>query len=278
MSETTATPGTTTTATTETPSWLDAVDGEVKGFWANKGWDTDPHKLAVQATAAYREAEKFIGVSPDQIVRLPKAGDANAQKALWQRLGMPAEATGYDFAGVKFADGTDPEASFIEQFRGAAHAHGLSADAAKGMAGAMVKYLDGVKTGESADEAAKLQAERDALQRNWGANMDANKFIASQAVARLGLKPETVAALESVVGYSQVMEMFRDIGTRIGEHTYVSGNNPQNNGVMSVDQAKARQAELKQDPTWVRGYLNGDNDKVREMTSLNTIIAGAMPR
>jgi hypothetical protein len=262
-------------------AWHANVAADIRDLWAAKSWDhSDPAKLAVTLTENYRNVEKFIGAPADQIIRLPKADDAAGFRALWTKLGAPQDATGYDLSGVKFADGKDLDAPFVESFRAAALAHGLTKEAAGGMAGFFTKFMDGVSAGEAAESTAALTREQEALKQNWGANFEANKFVASQAAAKLGVKPEQVAALEKVVGYAKVMEMFRDIGVRTGEAKYVAGEGAGGNpsGVMSVDQAVARRTELMKDPVWAKAYLGGGATEAREMLALNTIISSASVR
>src|SRR5881394_756652 len=82
---------TTTTATTTTPDkpWFDGFD-----------------------------AEKLVGVPADQVLRVPKdAADEKGWNAVWSRLGKPTDAKGYDFSDIKFADGTAPDATFVETMR-----------------------------------------------------------------------------------------------------------------------------------------------------------------
>ena len=67
------------------------------------------------------EAQKFVGVPQEQLLRLPKdASDEAGIKAMWKRLGAPDAPEGYDFSGVKFADGTDLDQAFVDRARAAA--------------------------------------------------------------------------------------------------------------------------------------------------------------
>src|SRR5258708_38450661 len=84
------------------------VDQEMVGHWTNRGWinKTAP-EIAVEATKAAREAQAYVGVPAEQLVRLPKdPKDELGWKQVWQRFGVPKEAKEYDFTPVKFADGT----------------------------------------------------------------------------------------------------------------------------------------------------------------------------
>ena len=126
----------------------------------------------------------------------------------------------------------------------------------------------------ASDKAAALALERDTLTRSWGPNFETNKFVAAQAARALGVDPATVTALENQVGYAKVMEMFRNIGTKIGEDKFVAGAAPAGNGAFTREQAMERKAELMRDGAWVAKYLAGDNQAGREMTGLNVMISG----
>jgi len=52
-------------------------------------------------------------------------------------------------------------------------------------------------------------------EKELGTERSGEPFSSRQrAAAALGVPPETVSALESVIGYDKVMEMFRMIGTK----------------------------------------------------------------
>jgi len=150
----------------------------------------------------------------------------------------------------------------------------LPKDAATSITRAFAKYLDDAEVAEKAEKTAKLAEQKAALKKNWGANEAANMFVAQRAAAALGIAPETVSALEGVIGYDKIMEMFRSIGAKIGEDKFITGQQQAAGGAMTREQAIARKKELMADKEWVKSYLNKDATKLREMTALNTIIVG----
>jgi hypothetical protein len=138
-----------------------------------------------------------------------------------------------------------------------------------------VKEADAARSAGSVEEQGKLAAQKTELAKNWGPNYEANMFVAKQTAGKLGVTPEQITALEKVVGYDKVMDMFRNIGTKIGEDRFVL--NPANPGVgaMTREQAVDRKASLMKDNAWVTGYLGGDAAKIQEMTALNTMIVNS---
>lgn len=274
---TTAADTTTATTTTAATAWHTGLDGEVIGWAQNKGWLSDDPKTAfASAVQAHREAQKFIGAPPEQMLRLPKdQTDEAGWKAVYGRLGVPEAAKDYDLSGVKFADGAELDAAFSDSIRDALYNARVSKDRAADVVKAVVKFMDNAETQEATIKQGQLDEEKAALAKNWGKNMEANKFIASQAAQKLGVTPETIKALEGVVGYRSIMEMFHKIGVSIGEAKFVSadGSNP-GNGIMSRDHAVARKAELMADKSWQDRYMKGDILARKEMRSLNVIISG----
>lgn len=253
---------------------VEGIDAEMVGHLQNKGWDKlDAPKVAAQSLKAWKEAEKHIGLPADQIIRMPKdpANDPDGMKAVWQRLGAPKEAKDYDFTSVKTTDGKAPDEKFVEALRKTAFDLNLPKDVATKFAASLVKFNEDNDKAQLADITAKISEEKTALEKNWGKNIAANTEIAKRAAAALGIKPEDVTALESVVGFSRVMEMFRTIGTKIGEDKFVAA--PQSEGgVMTREQAVARKAELQKDELWVGRYMKGGAAENREMSALIRII------
>lgn len=269
MTETTTTAGTTTTTTTATPWYQGKVDGEIVGHWQNKGYDiTDPVKVATELTKAHREAEKLIGAPAAQLLRLPvdPIKEPDAMKQVWQRLGTPQEAKEYDFPALKDKDGKVTDAALDSILRENLFKANAPKQMGADIAAALAKHIRDTDTAAEAEIAATLQTERDTLAKNWGTQFAANKVVAQNAAAALGMKPEEVDALENVVGYARTMEMLRQIGTKIGEDKFIRAGD--NAGAMSADQANAKIAELKSDQAWVKRYLAGEKSAINEMTNL----------
>ena len=264
-----------TAGTSANTSWHSTADAETVGVWQNKGWDiTDPVKLATAATKAYGEATKFIGAPPDKIVRIPEATDEAGQRAMWTRLGAPDKAEGYNFSAVKAADGTELSPALVDAMRATAYKTGMTQSAAEQALASVVKTYEGQAAGQAAEKAAALEVARGKLAKDWGQNFEANMFVAKQAALALKVTPEEVNSLESVIGYDRVMEMFRSVGSRIGEDKFVTGERPAGNGVMTQGQAQARKSELMKDSAWAARYMAGGTAEKREMMALNTLIVG----
>ena len=139
-------------------AWHAGLDAELVGHVTNRGWDKlDPAKAAVEAAKAHREAEKYLGVPADRLVRLPaNLTDPVEMKPVWQKLGAPAEAKDYDFTSVKDAAGQPIAAPLAEAIRATAFAANVPKDVATQIAATVVKHFDGVTKETNAVVEAKL--------------------------------------------------------------------------------------------------------------------------
>lgn len=262
-------------------SWVPTtVDAELNGHLQNHGWDKLPAAdAAIAAAKSHREAAKLIGVPPDKMVRIAEPNDEAGRKAMWAKLGTPGDPKEYGVEGMKRADGSALSPALQDFMRTTFAAALLPKETAARVGSELVKFLDGQEVTKAAERTAKLKEGHDALDKNWGANKEANLFIAKNAAAKIAVQvpgiQEAVAALESQVGYDKVMEMFRVLGVQMGEARFVGNGAPgaPNGSVMSKDQAVARVAELKKDAAWTARYLNGDAEAGREMMALSTIIS-----
>ena len=261
----------------------EGIDSEAVGFWQNKGFDvSDPVKLVPQLTKSYREAERMIGMKADHdFVAVPKDPSKGDMNAVWTRLGKPKELTEYEFTGVTHADGSQLDEGFVNTMREGLFKANVPKGAAADIVKAIVSHQDTTSATTAAETAAKLGTEKADLAKNWGTTPDKlmqspHMTVAQGAVRALGVPAEAIQALEKTLGYSKVMDMFRNIGSKIGEDKFIVGNNPQgNNGVMTTEQAEARKVELKNDPGFVTKFLAGDAEARREMLALDTILTNA---
>lgn len=261
--------------------WFDGLDAETLGHWDNKGWkyQEDPKSLASELTKAWKAAEKHIGAPADQILRLPKdASDEAGWNAVRQRLGMPKEAKEYDFSAVKRANGNDVDPALAESLRSTLHKAGTPKDAAADVLKAVVKHMDDADAAKSAERAAKLQADRTALQQEWGSNAEFNRLTAMQGAKRaMGGNDEAatniINAMQEAIGYKATMEFWRKIGSGTTDDTFIEsgqGGNP-----VTMNGAKARIAELEGDREWTARYLKGGVKEVAEMNALLALASGA---
>lgn len=256
-------------------AWHATLQGDDLAHVQTRGWDKmDPAAAALEAAKAHRNAEKAIGIPADQILRKPKdASDTANWEKIHEAIGVPKDPKEYDFAGMKKADGTDMDPALAEKFRTMASTYKLPKDAAKGVAAEFVKLIDATDASQTADYQTKLDAEKESLKVNWGVHDYArNMIVAQNAAAKMGVDAEAISALEKLVGYGKVMEMFRKVGVSWGEDKYVTNQGPAG-GALSKEQASARLVELRGDSLWLDRFHKGDAEAKREFENLTAIAA-----
>lgn len=259
-------------------AWDDATKvarESLLGTLKNKGWDQkSPIEALQEAVKSYNEVEKHLGVPREQIVRMPKdANDKEGWAAFHKRMGVPDTKEGYDFSKVKFADGSELDEQFVNQMRDSLHARGVPASQATDLVSDIVKIMDAADADEAAARTAKIAEGRDELTKSWGAKMESNKFIASQAAQKLGLSEDFVNRLENEIGYKETMETMLKLGVMMGEDKFVSNNEGPTKGVLSREQAQARLEELKRDEVWTAKVNNGDHKANEEFNALTRIMS-----
>jgi hypothetical protein len=245
------------------------------GYWQNKAWKADdPVSIALEATKAAREAQRFVGAPPEQLIRLPKdAKDEAGWNSVWNRLGKPADPKGYDFTDVKFADGSAIKDSLADTIRKTAFENNIPKDAAAAFARSLVKHMDSEDTTEAGEVKAKYDASLQRLKETWGTNGNINLVTAAEGARKLGISPELQQKVMETLGADVAAEMFRKAGQGLSEDKLVEGNK---NAPATVDAARARRTELMQDKDWVTRYRKGGVAEKREMHNLNQIITNVV--
>ena len=272
---TAAAPAVTTAAAAAAPAakWFDGADPALIGHLQSHGWDVKtPTEAALEAVKAHQNAAKLIGHPPDKVARIPEPNDEAGWKTFYERLGAPTDAKAYDFSKVTFAD--PAQGDFVRAQAAALH---LNQDAALVLAQNVVKNAATAAASSLAEKTAAIELERTALKKDWGANEAANLFTVRRTAEALGITKEQVDALEKMegVGYTKVMQMFLNIGQKMGEDTFVRNTAPGGSGGMSGEQAAARKAELLSDSAWTARYQSGDKVALREMLAVQTVLLAA---
>ena len=253
--------------------WYDGADPALIAHLSTHGWDKKSEKEAALAAAqSHFQAQKLVGVSPDQLLRMPKdANDADGWQKVYEKLGVPKE---YKFEGLKFADGKEPDKSYIDFIAQTAKDLHLTQNAAQDLAQRLIKSMDAAVSEETAEETAARQVAVDALRKEWGPKWDANMFIAQRAAAAMGVTAEELGDAQKMMGYPKTMGMFLKIAAKIGEDALVKQDGPNGGAIMTRTQAEGKKSELLADKAWAQRYTEGGKKELAEMTALNTIIVG----
>jgi hypothetical protein len=267
--------GTAAAAATTAAAWHAGLSGDDLAHAQTRQWvGMTAEQAAVEAIKAHRNAEQVIGIPREQILRKPKdAGDTENWAKINEVRGVPKDPKEYDFAGLKFADGTEADPAFVEAIRTSAAKYSMSTTDAKGLATDVMKLIEQGETADSSEYQRTLDAEKEALKVNWGnANYAHNLITAQNAALKLGIDSDGLAALEKIVGYSKVMDMMLKVGKSWGEDKFITNQGPQG-GQITKEQASARLVELRSDQGWLTKFHAGDTACKQEFENLTAISA-----
>lgn len=252
----TSTDNTGAQSTTPT-SWTEGLSPEDQAYIGNKGWE-NPTDLF----QSYRNLEKFAGGSKN-LIELPDAdADADAMNQFFNKLGRPESPDGYGFQAPEGAD-----EALDGWFRQAAHEEGLTE---KQAANLYEKYNQMVgERGEmtAAEMTAKSEQDVVDLQKEWGRDYQKNIDQGQIAVRALGYDEESLQSLESKLGTADMLKLFANIGSKMGEDSFVTGDGSGGFGT-SAAQARLEIENLKMDKGFMDQYLSGDKGAVAKYTRL----------
>jgi hypothetical protein len=251
--------------------WYESLgfDADTVGWMGNRGLtEMDTTEALKNSINGFRNAEKFLGVPKDQLLRMPnfEKADATELGEFWSKLGKPADAKGYELA---VPEGVSPD--YADHMAAAMH----EAHIPKSMAAALVKANEGyiAKMNESAKAAAveanKSQVEN--LRKEWGEAFDVQEGAARHAAQELGIQAEQLDALQGVIGFDGTMKLFASIAEKIGEPAFHGGSGGGEGGPMTPVRAQARIKELQGDKEWSAKYLNGNTEARAEWDRLHKI-------
>lgn len=267
-------PVTTETTPSGGAAWDKDIPADVRGDLELRGLaGKPPTEVVANLHKAWKSAEAFRGIPTEQLLRLPKDdAPTEEREAFYNRLGKPKEAKDYGLDAIELG-GTKIGADEAAALAAAAHKSNLPAASALEYTKGIMEFVNQRLVSQAAERTAAVTKEKEGLAQDWGPRMDANKFIANQAAEKLGVSKETIAAMESQIGYKGMMEMFLKIGTQMGEDKFVVGGGT-NNQAMTATQAQAQLNDLKKDKDWIAKWNRGDMEARKQFNALTTLIAG----
>lgn len=239
------------------PDWTSGLNEEQRALLQTKGW-----KGPGAVLESYRHLEKLIG--RDKIA-LPKEGDTEAWDAVYERLGRPDTAEGYEIA---VPDGVERDAAFEERMRGLFHKAGLTRAQVAALAEGWHGYL-GAETARGEDaRIERAEREEEALRSEWGGSFDRRMEQARRAARRFG-DAEIIDGLEEAVGRAAVFKMFARIGSAMAEDDL---DGEAGESFSQPGPVRAQIAALKADPAFREAWLEhshpGHQQAVARMAAL----------
>jgi len=220
--------------------WWDGVkDPELKGFLANKAYDS-PETLG----KAYRSLEQLFGADKaGRTAVMPKDdADIEGRKAFYSKIGVPDTVDGY-----KLPLPTGDDGAFAKTAAGWFHEFGIPAKAAEGIAAKWNEFIGNQVTNGTAQETAAKAAELDKLKIEWAHDFDSKTELARRGMAEVGTKAgfdkPTIERMEAAIGTAATLKLFSQLGSLVGEAGFAGGSGGGTFG-MTVAKANERINEL----------------------------------
>lgn len=254
---------TTTTETTAAAStdWRASItDPDAKEFASRLTTPADAVKVALDFRKANSAMIKVPGkdASPEDVAKFRKA------------IGVPEKAEEYKFEIGR--EPTEADKAMQANLAKIALENGIPAPAMTALSKAVTDLAKAAKDEENRVAVAAREANEAALRKEWGADYDANKALASRAVQAFGevkSHPEVIELFEKTIVNGQklgdhpvLVRMLGNIGRRMGEGEFI--------GAVGADQRTSLQSELNEiyakNPVGSTGYRSAEvQNRVREI-------------
>ena len=221
---------------------------------------------------SYVHARKMIGADPNQMLQLPKEGDEEGWNQVYNRLGRPEKADGYDF---DLGDGE--QSPDVADFKNVAHQLGLTNDQAKTMLG-IYNQISENDLAEEQEQFEQMNVEYlQNIQKEWGDDFNKNSELARRAFQNFASEELMDVMKETgLSNHPEVLKTFARIGQVLSEDNILPGTRGAIGG-MSPVHAEETIASRMADPEFRTAYLDGASPHheaaVREMERLHNALS-----
>lgn len=251
------------------------------GYIQNKAWKTPGDMLG-----AYKNLEKFHGVPPEQLLKLPKdMADEKAMGEVYTRLGRPETPEEYQFKAPDSLKDIKIDEGRMKFANGISHKLGLNKAQHNALVAATLEYENGIMS-EAQKDVGRIQTEQmESLKKEWGDAYPERESLGRRAVRTFlpgtPEQKETLAdAIEGALGTAITMKLFANIGAKLGEDKIHEGDSGGRPFGYTPEQAKADMATLMielKDPTnkeRLTSYNQGKGKDYDTMQRLQRIAHG----
>jgi hypothetical protein len=209
------------------PDWRDGLEGDLGALVQQKGW-----RSARDVLASYQNLEKLVG--GDRVAVPARDAGAEAWGPVWDKLGRPKDAAGYEFAPP---EGISYDKTHADWFRETAFKLGLSQDQARELHDAFLAHFPAT--------ASDAEPEVD-LKELWGRQYDRNMAAARRAYGTFLGDETAFEAMAGKMGEGALMELLAKVGRAIGEDSITARADATGNGPRSAGEALSEIARLQQ--------------------------------
>ncbi|MFQ5356150.1 MAG: hypothetical protein ACE5DY_06640 [Mariprofundaceae bacterium] len=251
-----------TPAPAETNTWTDGLSEENKGLADVKQWGSMDAVFD-----SYRAAESHIGAPPEQLLRLPTDPESADWAGVYEKMGRPQEVGGYELEA-----GQNVNEQFFDGAKNAFFEAGLSQKQGQSIIDFYNGQVESQIKAQSEQAEMQSQAEITELKAKWGNGFDAMVEQGRRAGREFGVDEETMSSMEKSMGTKAFLELFANIGGKLGEDSHVNGEPAQGS---TPDGAKEKINQLRMDTEFMKAYMTpghpGHVDAVAKMQSLHNL-------
>jgi len=211
------------------PDWQQGLDEELGQLVAQKGW-----RSARDVLTSYQNLERLVG--GDRLVLPARDAGLDAWAPVWDRLGRPRAAGGYDFtppAGISY----DP--AHADWFRETAFKLGLSQDQARALHDTFLERFSAAADGSAPEPEIDLT-------QLWGRQYDRNMAAARRAYGAFLGDEGSFEAIAEGIGEAALMELLAKVGRAIGEDSITARADAKGDFPRSAAEALSEIARLQQ--------------------------------
>lgn len=235
-------------------NWYDGMDDVAVGKIQTKGWESPADLFK-----SYESLESFHGVPPEQLLRIPQDGSAEAWSKVYEQLGRPQHADQYKMA---VPEGMQSNDELITKAKQIAFDNGMSDSALSGLMDLYFQDKQSEFDTFNTSEAAALEEQKANLKREWGPKMDEATFIAEKAMREMGVDSDMQDIMIAGMGYDVMLKHFNKIGSLISE------KNPEDPQNVSGDFAKTTE-QLIYEIKLIKADVGNDTKKSAVFNSQN---------
>lgn len=222
--------------------WRSGLEGELGQLVTQKGW-----RSARDVLASYQNLERLVG--GDRLALPSRDAGPEAWAPVWEKMGRPKDATGYDFAAPK--EGAYDKAT-ADWFRETAFGLGLSNDQARQLHDAFVARFPAAPIVEATPEKAGPEGagispheSEAALRGLWGRQYDRNMAAARRAFGAFLGDETPFHEIADGLGETALMELLAKVGNAIGEDSITARADAAGSGPRSPAEALSEIARLQ---------------------------------
>lgn len=240
-------------------TWTTNLSPDLQNYVSTKGFKSPETVLD-----SYRNLEKLHGVPSERLLKLPEKSDDPSWGDIYSKLGRPEKAADY---GFKAPEGGNE--ALADWAKNAMHEAGLSHSQAEKIFNGFSEFETNQNAQSGQDYATNIEAQETALKKEWGIAYDKNVNLAQKAANSFGIEAEMMDSMEKAMGFDGLMKHLQNIGSKMGEDSFVGGDAPAGFGAMTPPQAQSRLRALRADSSFSKRLMNKDIEATTEWDNLH---------